>query len=144
MDRVLVGAVVAAHFGFIGYVALGGLLAWRWPRTVAVHVVAVAWGFSTLAFGLACPLTEVENAVRARAGLPLLGPEGFAGHYLAYESHRNVVRAVFATLVLCSWLVLAQAWLRRQHAAAARTAVARPPAAVTSSTTRSAASASAV
>jgi hypothetical protein len=107
MDRVLLGAVVAAHFGFIAYVALGGVLAWWWPRTVAVHLVAVAWGVSTLAFDLPCPLTEVETSLRARAGLTPLGPEGFAGHYLAYESRRLLVRLVFATLVLGSWLVLA-------------------------------------
>jgi hypothetical protein len=115
MARAGVGAVVLLHVGFIAYVALGGFLTWRWPRTAALHAAAVAWGSSTLAFGLRCPLTELENLARSRAGLPLLGTEGFAGHYLAYESHRGLVRAVFAALVLVSWLALARGWVHRRR-----------------------------
>jgi hypothetical protein len=120
MARVLVGAVVAVHFGFIAYVAFGGVVAWWWPRTVVLHVAAVAWGCSTLAFGLPCPLTELENTVRSWASLALLGSDGFAGHYLAYESYRTPVRAVFAALVIGSWLVLAMSRDGRLGGAVAR------------------------
>jgi hypothetical protein len=117
MARAGVVAVVLLHFGFIAYVALGGFLTWRWPRTAGLHAAAVVWGASTLAFGVRCPLTEVENVLRHVAGLPLLGPEGFAGHYLAYESHRTAVRAAFATLVAVSWLGLLRGWGHRRRPA---------------------------
>jgi hypothetical protein len=122
MGRLAVGAVVALHFGYIAYVALGGFLARRWPRTAGLHVAAVVWGFSTLAFGLPCPLTALEDVLRPWAGLPLLGAEGFAGHYLAYDSHRALVRTVFAVLVGVSWSVLLRGWVRRRSPAAAKMA----------------------
>jgi hypothetical protein len=99
---VLVGVVAAVHFGYIVYLALGGFAAWRWPRLLLCHVAAVAWGCSTIAFGLPCPLTAGENLLRERAGLASLGAEGFAGHYLSYPA--GPVRGVFAVLVLGSWL----------------------------------------
>jgi hypothetical protein len=105
---VLVAAVAAAHFAFIAYLAVGGFLAWRWPRLLAWHVGAVAWGCATIGFALPCPLTTVEDLLRTRYGLPPLGAGGFAGHYLTYPA--GPVRALFATLVLVSWAAL---WLRR-------------------------------
>jgi hypothetical protein len=113
---VLVGAVAAVHFGFIAYLALGGFAAWRWPRLLVCHVAAVAWGCSTVAFGLPCPLTGWEDLLRERAGLATLGADGFAGHYLSYPA--GPVRALFAVLVLGSWLGL---WVRtRGRCVAAR------------------------
>ncbi len=43
--RLLADVTVAAHLAFLLYVTFGGFLAWRWPRTLALHVVAVVWGF---------------------------------------------------------------------------------------------------
>jgi hypothetical protein len=105
---VLVVVVAVAHFAFIAYLALGGFVAWRWHRLVACHATAVAWGCATIAFALPCPLTALEELLRIRAGLPPLGAEGFAGHYLTYPA--GPVRAVFATLVLGSWVGV---WVRR-------------------------------
>src|SRR5262249_7180849 len=36
--RVLADAVVLAHLCFIAFVAVGGVLAWRWPRLVWLHL----------------------------------------------------------------------------------------------------------
>jgi hypothetical protein len=113
MYRGLLVAVVVLHFGYIAYLALGGFVAWRWPRTVWLHLAAVGWGSATLSCGLPCPLTAVEDALRHRIGLAPLGPEGFAGHYVAYESQRGLVRAAFVAMVLGSWLTL----LRRRTGA---------------------------
>jgi len=61
-------ALVAAHLGFVMFVALGGLLLLRWPRIAWGHVPAVIWGVTVEFAGWICPLTPLENALRAKAG----------------------------------------------------------------------------
>jgi hypothetical protein len=86
---VLAGAVVLLHLGFVVFAAGGGLLALRWPRAAWVHVPAASWAAFIEFSGGICPLTPLEGALRARAGLdhyegdfvarylfPMLYPEG--------------------------------------------------------------------
>lgn len=81
--------LLVLHLAFVLFVALGGLLVIRWPAAVWLHVPAAAWGAAVEAFGWICPLTPLEDDLRARAGqpvdsgdfiartvLPLLYPEG--------------------------------------------------------------------
>jgi hypothetical protein len=79
--RVLADAVVVVHAAFVGFVVLGGFLAWRWRAVVWVHLPAALWGAAIEYGSWICPLTPLENALRARAGL-----EGYRGgwveHYL--------------------------------------------------------------
>ena len=60
--------VVLLHLGFILFVALGGLLALRWPRVAWVHLPAVVWGTLIELTGWICPLTPLENRLRTAAG----------------------------------------------------------------------------
>ena len=89
MYGVLAALVLAAHFLFVLFVVLGGLLALRWPRAAWLHLPAAAWGVAIEFFGWICPLTPLENELRARAGqagyegdfiarylMPVLYPEG--------------------------------------------------------------------
>ena len=82
-------AVVVLHLAFVVFVALGGFLALRWPRTAWVHLPAAVWGAGIELTGWICPLTPLENELRRRAGrepysgdfiaqyvLPVLYPEG--------------------------------------------------------------------
>ncbi len=64
--RALADAAVGAHFGFILFVVLGGLLVLRWPRVAWLHVPAFAWGAAIEFGGWICPLTYLENDFRAR------------------------------------------------------------------------------
>jgi hypothetical protein len=102
-----VRSVAALHLGFLVYVALGGFLAWRWRRALLPHVGAVAWGVASIAFGLSCPLTAWEAALRRAAGAPPLDPGGFVDHYLegvVYpERYTPLVLAAVAALVVASW-----------------------------------------
>ena len=41
--------LVVVHFGFLGYVVVGGFLAWQWTRTTWAHIAAVAWGIALIA-----------------------------------------------------------------------------------------------
>ena len=66
--RALADAVVLVHFGFIMFVAVGALLAWRWPQLLWAHVPAVAWAAGTVVIGFPCPLTALEKGLRRLAG----------------------------------------------------------------------------
>jgi hypothetical protein len=87
--RLLADLVVLAHLGFVVLAVLGGLLALRWRRFVWIHLSAVIWAATVEFFSWVCPLTPLENWLRARAGeaayssdfiarylLPVLYPEG--------------------------------------------------------------------
>ena len=80
--RLLADLVLALHLCFIVFVILGALLAFRWPRIAWVHVPACVWGAALELFGLLCPLTPLENALR-RAGGAADYTGGFVEHYLA-------------------------------------------------------------
>jgi hypothetical protein len=68
LPRFLADAVVLVHLAFIMFVAAGGLLVLRWPRLAWVHVPAVVWGALIELAGWICPLTPLENRLRAAAG----------------------------------------------------------------------------
>jgi hypothetical protein len=114
--RFLADAVVVVHFGFIVFVAVGGLLAWRWPWVLWVHVPAVVWGIGIVAVGYDCPLTPLEKYFR-RLG----GEEGYrAGFVDRYvedvvypDEYTPHLRALAAVLIAAGW---AGALLRRRHA----------------------------
>ena len=79
--RALADLVLVAHFGFVVFVALGGLLVLRWPRLVWLHIPAALWGVIVEYAGIICPLTPWEIALRQRAGAPTYQGD-FIGHYL--------------------------------------------------------------
>ena len=119
----LATAALVVHLAFLGYLTLGGFVAWRWPRTIVVHVAVVLWGLGSVVVGYGCPLTDVERWARSRAGRGGLAEGGFIDHYLTgvvYPERLLVVaQAVVASLVLASWAGL---WFRRtRHGRAPRT-----------------------
>ena len=74
-------AVVLLHLLFIAFVVLGAALLPRWPRLVWLHVPALLWGVYVELSGSVCPLTPLENELRALAGARGYGG-GFIEHYL--------------------------------------------------------------
>lgn len=89
MFRLLADLVVLVHLAFVVFVVAGGLLVWRRPRWLWLHLPAAAWGAVVELGGFVCPLTPLERALRRRAGeapyggsfveeyvLPLLYPVG--------------------------------------------------------------------
>ena len=79
--RWLADLVVAAHLAFIVYAVAGGLLALRWPRSVWLHLPAVAWAAAVELAGWICPLTPLEKWLREAGGEPAYSG-GFIAHYL--------------------------------------------------------------
>ncbi|GAB2656241.1 DUF2784 domain-containing protein [Nocardia goodfellowii] len=105
--RLMADATAAAHFAFVAYVVVGGFSAWRWPRTMWLHLIAVGWGFGTVLIGYDCPLTYVEDWARRRAGQEGLPSSGFIDHYLTGviypDSALGLVRGLVAVCVVVSW-----------------------------------------
>ena len=110
--RLLADAVMLAHFGFLVFVALGGFLAWRFPRMFPVHLAAVGWGLLIVFGAVNCPLTSWEDRFRRLAGQAGLG-DGFIGTYLTgviYPAeHLRAMQLFVAALVLASWIGMARA-----------------------------------
>jgi hypothetical protein len=77
----LANALVVVHFAFTAFVVLGGFLTWRWRDVTFAHLPALAWGCWVEVSHSLCPLTPLENHLRA-----LGGEAGYAGgfidHYL--------------------------------------------------------------
>jgi hypothetical protein len=79
--RLLADAIVLVHLAFVLFVVLGGLLVLRWRWVAWVHVPAAVWGVVVELEDRVCPLTPVENWLRARAGQAGYRG-GFVEHYV--------------------------------------------------------------
>lgn len=73
--------LVLIHLGFIVFVAFGGLLVYKWPKIVFLHIPCVLWGALIELGGWTCPLTPLETVLREFAGeAGYVG--GFIDHYV--------------------------------------------------------------
>ncbi len=92
--RVLADVAVAVHLLFIVFVFFGGFLTFRWPRVAWAHVPSFLWGGAIGLFGWICPLTYLENDLRAKGAsggyatsfvdeyvMPIVYPERFFGGF---------------------------------------------------------------
>lgn len=116
----LADAVVLLHLAFVVFVALGGLaVRWR-PLLAWAHVPAAVWGVAIEWSGAVCPLTPLENRLRACAGGP--GYEGdFVERYvvaLLYPAGltRTTQIALGCGVILINAAAYGWAWRRRRRA----------------------------
>jgi hypothetical protein len=113
--RVLADLVLVAHLAFIAFVVLGGLFVRRRRWTALVHLPCAVYGAAIELWGWICPLTPLENRLRA-----LGGERGYAGgfieHYLipvVYpESLTRRAQTLLALLVVAA-NVATYAWALR-------------------------------
>ena len=75
----LADLVLVVHLAFVVFVVVGGLFALRWPRAAWIHLPAAAWGALIEFAGWVCPLTPLENRLRA-----LAGRAGYAGGFIEH------------------------------------------------------------
>jgi hypothetical protein len=66
--RLLADGVVIVHLGFVLFAVFGALAAFRWPKVIWLHLPALAWGAFIEFSGRICPLTPLENWLRAKGG----------------------------------------------------------------------------
>jgi hypothetical protein len=77
--RAFADAVSVVHLAFVLFVVLGGLLVLKWPRLAWLHVPAAVWGVLIEYAGWICPLTPLENSLRARGG-----EAGYSGGFIEH------------------------------------------------------------
>jgi hypothetical protein len=119
---VLAGAVVLVHMLFVTFAVSGAVLALRWRWVPWIHLPAVLWAAFIEFSGGICPLTPIENELRAAAGLdyysgdfiaeylfPLLYPEGLT----------RQAQVVIGSLIIAI-NVATYGWLFRRHLATER------------------------
>jgi uncharacterized membrane protein YhhN len=108
--------VLAVHLAFIGFVAIGALLAWRWPRLHWIHVPAVIYAAAIVVIGFDCPLTGLEKHFRRLAGGPVYDG-GFVNHYLTNVIYPGRLLGLLRWLVVVGIVVgYGGSYLRWRHA----------------------------
>jgi hypothetical protein len=117
--RIAADAAVVLHLAFIVFVVLGGLLVLKWPRAAWFHLPAAAWGAAIELGGWLCPLTPLENRLRAAGGRSGYA-EGFVEHYivpLVYpaELSRSLQLVLGAAVILINLAVYGLAISRRSR-----------------------------
>lgn len=124
--RVLADVAVALHLAFIVFVILGGLLTLRWPRLAWAHVPAFLWGAGISFLGWVCPLTYLENDLRAKGAaegystsfieqyiLPLVYPERLFGSFPAGGFVAIGITVLLVNIAIY-WLFIGRHYRRRK------------------------------
>jgi hypothetical protein len=119
--RFFADAVVLCHAAYVAFVVLGFIailagaaLDARWVRNFwfrILHLAAIALVLAEALLGMICPLTWLENALRARAG-----QAGYPADFIGYWVHRLIFFAwppwVFVVLYAGFTILVAAAfWL---------------------------------
>ena len=76
---ILADLVLLLHLAFVLFVIGGGLLSFKWPRAVWIHIPAIAWGALVEYAGWICPLTPLERWLLVQGG-----KTGYQGDFLAH------------------------------------------------------------
>lgn len=96
--------VVLIHFGFIVWVVSGGFLVIKWRWLAMVHLPALIWAVLLEWYGWLCPLTPLEQQLRAERGMSVYDT-GFIENYIIPVIYpealtREIQMAMAAGLVL--------------------------------------------
>ncbi|WP_229443123.1 DUF2784 family protein [Massilia psychrophila] len=126
----LANAVLALHASVVLFIVaglmlvlLGGRRKWQWVRNGTfrvLHLAAIGYVVMQSWLGIVCPLTDLEQWLRQRAGAPL--HEGdfisfWLGKLLFYHAQPWVFIAVysaFALAVVYSWVIVRPGRLKRR------------------------------
>ena len=79
--RLMADIIVVIHFAFTIFVLLGGILTIWWRKVIWLHIPAAVWGALIEFAGWICPLTPLENRLRAKGGQAGY-PGGFVEEYV--------------------------------------------------------------
>ena len=79
--RILSDLIVIVHLAFVLFAVFGGFLLLKWKRLAWLHLPAVLWAALIEWAGWVCPLTPLENRLRALGGGTPYHTD-FVEHYL--------------------------------------------------------------
>jgi uncharacterized protein DUF2784 len=116
--RGLADLVVGVHYTYMAYLVVGGFLAWRWRRTIWLHVAAAIWAMLIIVTKVPCPLTALQNHFRENAGQRPLS-SSFIDAYIRGTFYpadqQTLARLVIAVVVVGSWIGYLRLRSRRPH-----------------------------
>jgi hypothetical protein len=124
MSGWLADALVVFHLAFVVFALLGGLAVLRWPRLAWLHLPAAAWAAWIEFSSNVCPLTPLENRLRAAAGQA--GYSGdFVDHYVMPVLYpagltRDLQLVLGAVVVVVNVVAYALVLLQRRRRAPGR------------------------
>ena len=118
--RLAADTVLVVHLGFVLFVVLGGFLVIRWPKIAFAHLPVVVYAVAIELVGFTCPLTPLENNLRARADSG--GYDGgFVEHYVTSVLYPGeltpTVKLLLSLAVLAAASLAYGWWLVRRSAA---------------------------
>jgi hypothetical protein len=120
MALMLADILVLLHLLFVAFVVAGGFLLLRWPKIAWLQVPAAVWGAHIEFSSGICPLTPLENHLRALGGEAGYSVS-FVERYLMpilYPANLTVpIQLVLGGLVvavnLAAYALAYRAWKRR-------------------------------
>lgn len=121
--RLTADLIVLLHLAYIAFAVLGGVLVLRWWRLAWLHLPAAAWAAWVELYLRYCPLTPLENRLRALGGLGTYDT-GFIAHYITPIIYppgiTPGIQTILGVLLAASYLVLYAIawWLHRRREAA--------------------------
>lgn len=121
MSEFCADTLLVIHFAFIAFVAGGFVLTavgcfrrWRWVRNVwfrRLHLGAVLLVVVQQWLGVSCPLTVLENSLRAAASEAGYASEPFVAYWLRRLIHYDLPPWVFTLVYTGFGALVAGAWL---------------------------------
>lgn len=117
--RLCADLVVLLHLTFIAFAVLGGFLVLRWWKVAWLHLPAAAWAAYVEIYLRFCPLTPLENRLRALGGEATYDT-GFIAHYITPIIYppgiTHGIQTVLGMLLVTSYIVIyAIAWRLHRH-----------------------------
>jgi len=117
MYPLLADLVLIVHLAFVIFVLCGGLLVLRWRWIAWLHLPAAVWGAFVEFAGWICPLTPLENWLRAQGGETSYRSDFIAQYLLPVLYPGDLTRDL--QLLLGTGVVVLNAavywWLWRMH-----------------------------
>jgi hypothetical protein len=116
MHQLLADLVLVVHLAFVVFVLCGGMLVLKWRWIAWLHLPAALWGAIVEFTGWICPLTPLENWLRARGGETSYHSDFIAQYLLPILYPGDLTRGIqllFGTVVFVLNAVM-YCWLWRR------------------------------
>ena len=94
MHQLLADLVLVVHLAFVVFVLCGGLLVSRWRWITWLHLPAALWAAIVEFTGWICPLTPLENWLRAQGGKNSFNSDFIAQYLLPILYPGNLTRGL--------------------------------------------------